>query len=524
MAAITKQLVLQEHEGYGGSSFDTRNLSTYFNYDMPHNFGRMVAKMFTSSDRFTTKVLTGMTYARGNFTVIDSDIYRWSIGIDDERFFRVTQLLEGANSRPGFNEQEFRIVLDKGWMREPDVIMAEDNRFLLRILGAPQQIGEDQWVYRVRMQSSDPTDWIPKSEIDIGRTFKKVSTQVGTEMNQLYGTGQWGAGMELQSQIGAYAEEFSVTDKVVRKEIAARKKNGVQRGTIKEKNGQYTGYGAMSGFYAPFNISKNGETVQAGAFMSFMESDLMERIDMGREMMMVFGKTSTTLDPSNKYIIRTGPGFRELVLDGHIYYHNGSITAQELQDFFMQIFLTRKNEAERDVVVDTGTLGALFLDRILSEEASAFLTVDTHYIRNMEGGQSWELEYGAQFKSFRAKNGLRVRFVLNPMKDDRSICRRMHPDNPIYTIDSGRMDIYDFGTNGDSIAPNQSNISMILEDSVEEYYWNAPLIDPNTGVVKDGSKVASMQKGVTCRRMASGSLCVWDTSRIGSIIYEPEIV
>lgn len=516
-------MVLQEHEGFGGSSFDARTLSTFFNYDRPHDFGRMVSKIFTSSDRFTTKVLTGMTYAKGNYTVIDSDTYRWCLTGDDEQLFYVKEFVETGNTRPGFGEQEFRIVLDKGWLHEPDVIQAEDNRFSLRIIGDPQQTGEGHYTYRVKMQGSDPALFIPPSQLQVGLTFKKISTQTGTNMNQKYGSTQWGSQLELQSQVGAYAEEFKVDDKTIRKEISARKRGEFKRGPKTNSDGSYTGYGALSGYYAPFSVFSDGKMIKSGAFIPFMEADLMERIEMDREMMMVFGRNSTTIDNTGRSVMRTGPGFRELVLDGHIYYHNGSITAQQIEDFFMQIFIYRKNEGERDVVVDTGTLGARMFDQLLADEASAFLTIDTHYVRQMEGGANWELEYGAQFKSFRAKNGIRVRLVMNPTKDDPNICRRMHPENPIYTIDSARMDVYDFGSQMDSIAPNQSNISMIMEEGIEEYYWIAPLVDPNSGMPTDGRKVASGQKGVTCRRAASGSLCVWDTSRIGSIIYEPEL-
>lgn len=515
--------VLQEHEGFGGSSFDTRKLSDFFNYDKPHNFGKMVSKIFTSSSRFTTKILTGMTYAQGNFYAIDNDIYRWALTGDDERLFRVVEFVEVGNARPGYAQASFQIVLDKGWLREPDVLLCENNNYMIRIIGDPQMTGEGTWLYTCKVQGSDPTLYIPTDQIDVGMTFKKATTQVGTNMNQKYGTGQWGAQLELQSQIGAYAEEFKVDDKLIRKELQARRRNGsVARGRTKDGNG-YTGYGAMSGYMAPISVSAGGKTVESGAFISYAEADLLERIEMGRELMMVFGKFSETMDNVGRSVMRTGPGFRELVRDGHTYYHNGAITADQMEDFFMQIFLYRKNEAERDIVVDTGTLGARIFDQLLQDEASAFLTVDTNYIRQMEGGANWELEYGAQFKSFRAKNGIRVRLVMNPMKDDPNLCRRMHPDNPIYTVDSARMDIYDFGSSMDSVAPNKSNISMIMENDIDEYYWIAPLVDPYSGMPTDGRKVASGQKGVTCRRAASGSLCVWDTSRIGSIIYEPDL-
>ena len=257
--------------------------------------------------------------------------------------------------------------------------------------------------------------------------------------------------------------------------------------------------------------------------MSFLEADVHERIEMGREWMCWFGKTSQRLDYSGRHIETTGPGIRELQLDGHIFYHNGAMTVQQLQDYLMQIFFARVSEPNREIYLVTGTLGSLFLDAMLSEEAAAFLTVDTTHIRVMDGGAPWELEYGAQFKSFRGKNGVKVKLVLDPMKDDPKYCRRFHPDNPQYPIDSGRMDILDFGSNADSPAPNGSNISMVMENDVESYMWIANAIDPYNGVVNDGSIVSNNEKEVTLFRESSGSPVVWDTSRLGAIIYEPDV-
>lgn len=512
---------LHEHDGFGGSFYDTRHLSNFYNYDQPHHFGMMVANIFTSADRFTEKILTGLTLARGNYVGIDDDIYRWCLSGDDTRLFRVSDFVETGNNRPGFNNQEFRIVLDKPWMHEPDIIMGEDNRLLLEIVGHPQQIGEGRYMYTVRMQSSDPTFYMPVDQIQVGRTFRKSSTSVGTELNQLYGTGQWGSQIELQSQIGAYAEKVEVTDKIVRKEIAARKKG---------KSASKEGYNAMNGMVAPFKIiTKKGKEINAGTFITYAEMDVFERLNSGREEMMTFGHVSERPDYHGSYIKRTGPGYRQLVLDGHIYYHNGSLSAQELEDFFMQIFYYRKGIRERNVVIDTGTLGARFFDQLLSDEASAFLTLDTLYIRKApaeatDGIGNHQLEYGAEFVSFTAKNGVKVRRVYNPMKDDPDICRRFHPDNPTYTVDSARMDIYDFAGQTDSVAPGQSNMSMIMENGVDEYFWVSDLIDPQRGVVNDGSRVSNPDKAISCRRATSGSLCVWDSSRIASIIYEPDLI
>ncbi len=108
------------------------------------------------------------------------------------------------------------------------------------------------------------------------------------------------------------------------------------------------------------------------------------------------------------------------------------------------------------------------------------------------------------------------------MKDDPMYCGRRHPLNPIYSVDSARMDIYDLGASSNSALPNQSNMAMIKTKGVDEYHWIGGCVDPRTGVINSGALAPTGEKGVVCRYGLSGSLCVWDTSRIASIIYEPE--
>lgn len=502
------RILLQEYAGFGGNRFDSNDLTNFMNYDNPHKFGVMVSKVFTSDHRFYDKPLTALTNAVGNYYVIPNALYTWDLIGDDERLFTVVELVT-TETRPGFMGRSFEIKLDEGWMREPDIIMGEDNRFMLRIIGDPIQQGNG-WIYKVELQDGDENSYIPVSEISTGKTFMKASTSVSTERNQKYGTGQWGSAFQLQSQVGAYAEEFTVTDRVVREEILARRK-GV---ASKKETPNMSGY--------VFGVRQNGKAINGGAFMPFQVADLNERLEMDREIMCVFGKLSTSRDNTEQYIRRTGPGWRQMVQDGWEYIHNGNLTVQDLEDYLMGIFLTRKDEAHRDIVIDTGTLGARMLDQLLSDEAKAFLTVDSHFIRQMGGGENWELEYGAQFKHFVAKNGVKVRLKMNAMKDDPKFCRRFYPENNIYTIDSARMDIYDFGESVSSDARGGANMSMIKQDLLDEYHWICGVIDPTTGVMNDGGKTYSPSKELTCRRATSGSVCVWDTKRIGSIIYEPD--
>lgn len=493
----------------GGKSFDSIHLAAAFKDDKPYRFGVMVAKLFSSSNRFTNKTLSALTLGNGNFEVIDNNVYRWTVAGDDEINFYSTEQLNDAGAKLGYGNSEFTFALDHDWLEEPDVIQCEDNRYpFISILGKPRKVG-NHFHYVGKLQTSDPTAWISPEMFDVSRTFIKASSSIADEMNDKRGGDQYGSAMDFESQIGMYAAEFNVTDKVVRRELQGKK-------TSKDS--------CLTSGYA-FAVRRGGKVIERGMFVTDAEARLLDRVEMDREMAMVYGHAHVDYD-SNGYVKRTGPGFRQLSKDGHEYIHNGNLTAQSLEDYLHGIFLNRLNAVDRDVVISTGEGGMRMFHQILSDEANSFLTVDTHYIKDTASaikGIRNPLAYGAQFVEFNAINGIRVRLAYDPMKDDPKYCKRKHPDNPAYTIDSFRMDIYDLGNPGSSDAP-KSNMTMLMEDLTEVYTYTSGITDPRLGPISNGSKATSLQKGVTFIRETSGSLCVWDTTRIGSIVYEPDYV
>ena len=505
MVRNSGQIELSLYEGFGGNSYDSHHYADAFRADRPYDFGMQVSKLFSSCNIYNDKVLTQLTMASGNFKAIDSDVYKWTLAGDDKVAFYVVDEIEDFTTltTPGKGNSEFRIVLDKGWLEQPDVIQLEDNRYpFLEIQGTGQQHGQG-WVYIVSLQSSDPTDFVDPALVSIGARVVHAGTSIATEMNDIYGTDQYSSQMDLECQIGAFARKFEVTDKVVRKEIAARKREGKRD--------------MFSSGYA-FDIRQGGKVIPRGAFITMAEARLMNAIEMDRELAMTFGKASTKMDITGRYIKRTGPGFRELVKDGHILYHNGSLTPSMLEDFLHNIFLQRIPSESRDIVLDTGEGGMRLFHQILASEANSFLTLDTIRMQQVPGiGGNRGISYGAQFVEFHAINGIRVRLKYNPMKDNHDYCFRKHPDNPLYTVDSFRFDIYDFGS-----SDGENNMQMVLEDNVESYSYTRGMIDPKTGPIKDGSLVPSFNKGIAFEREMSGGLWVKDTSRIGSIVFEPE--
>lgn len=184
----------------------------------------------------------------------------------------------------------------------------------------------------------------------------------------------------------------------------------------------------------------------------------------------------------------------------------------------MQIFVTRNSFADRHIVLAAGEAGVEFLSRLIAQEASQFQTLDTLFMQKRsdpQGYHSNELEYGAQFTKIKMTNGVILEIVYDPIKDDRKLFPELAPGTN-RTIESYAMDIFDFGVSEQKAndASREENITMVMQDGVESYFTVSNIYDFETGAIKDGGNAYANNKEAGIYREMSGSLCVWDVSRV----------
>tara|TARA_R110000851_G_scaffold53289_4_gene126385 strand:- start:419 stop:1897 length:1479 start_codon:yes stop_codon:yes gene_type:complete len=491
MANTQSQFVIERYDGFGGNFVDSQYLGAAYDSGKPHEFDGMLMKIYSSEDRFFTgKPMLGMTGAKSYGTKeIDTEVYRWYLQGAEEKSARVLENLE-TTTTPGFMNTKFRIKLDLDYYAAPDVLFGEDNDYPLRIVDGPIQDGSG-YIYTVRLQGDDPTAFFPTNLLEPGQEFCKVWTSVASEGNQEFGTQQVPSSFKLESQVSAFAQKISVTDKAMR-----------DQGRLGIKVG-YTDY-------------KTGKRKMIDQFLPMYESKMHEELYMSMEAQMIYGKKETTLTNPTKYWTKTGPGLREQLRDSWIEYYNGALTTNRIKDYLLNIFFARENEQDRRVVAMTGTLGSLMFHDMLAAEASSFLTVDSHYIGKVASpGETPHLAYGAQFTRYRGPEGIVVDLVKNPTYDSRKYCKRMHPLYPDKPIDSARMTFLDFGS-----SEGEGNISMLKVKDTYRYGYTVGTVGPMGPV--QGGQVGALKAGYDMFTEGTAGLWIKDVSRCGELIFDYE--
>jgi hypothetical protein len=487
----SSQIKLAQYPGFGGSFVDSDYLISSYNAGQPHVFEQMMGKVFSASNRFSQKPLLGMTLAKGKSVTIDNEIYRWSLMGAEEKALRSLGNVEPAsNVTLGLGKESFRIKLDEGWLQNPDVIIPENNEYPMEIVDGPFPSGQG-YEYIVQLQTDDTSKFLDSAYVDSGKLFYKKSTSTVSELNGLMGTTQFGATFQLQSQIGHFGQELTVTDKALREQ------------------------GRLG---VPYK-TKDGSSKEM--FIPYAEAKTKDELYKGVEWALLYGKKSTRKG-YNGYTKFTGPGLREQLRDGWTQTYNGVLSESLLKDYLLDIFFGRVDEQDRKIVAMTGTLGAMIFHDMLAGLASGFLTVDTHFIEKVSKKDynlnDSHLAFGAQFVQYRGPVGIDVTLVYNPSYDDVSNCPEMHPIYTDMPVDSARFTFLDFGktgkVNGGMLTDNIQFLQQ--KDYISRHGYIPGSVTP-MGVLQGGA-TSSKIAGYTTFCETSGGIVVYDVTRAGELI------
>ncbi len=484
----------RKYDAIGGKFFDSDMLVQAYDMGKPHVFDKLMGQLFSSTDMFNGKPLLAMTMAKGKMVEIDNEIYRWKLVGAQEKALRSTAVLDGitTGSTPGINQTTFRIALDEGWYSYPDVIEPEHDDYKIEILEGPYQNG-NQYEYTVKLQTDNFAKFLPPDLLDVGREFTKVWTSVVSEFNQDFGTMQFGSSFELECQVGAFADEFTVTDKAIRED------------------------NRMIGLPVPYRDT-DGKVKYSEKFMPVAQAKLEDQLYRDMEYQMWKGEKTTSIDPTNGRMKKTGPGIRQQLRDGWTQYYNGALTESMLYDYLDAIFFSRVSQGQRKITAMTGSMGAIAFHNLLATSASSFLTVDTNYIQRVKGtDQARHLSFGAQFVHYQGLNGIEVDLIINPLYDSALFCKRMHPIYTSKPIDSWRMTFLDFGE-----SDGEDNISMLTVKDTRRYGYLEGTINYKGQPIKGGA-IAHKVAGVEYITEGTAGLWIKDVSRCGELIFDPEL-
>lgn len=507
---------------WGGSYGDSFTHNELFRTYSPTRFGMVDARLFSSEidSDIINKPWVWLTAAQGHIMSTDpgKTDYCWGLVEDVIADARITRVDDALPAQPGKGFLEFKIYLDRGWFHEPVLLKTESHDApLLRIIGHPVEISADEYEYTVRLQDGQADSWLDPKYLQVGRRVLDGATSTADELNYKYGGDSFANTFELQSQIGYVGRKIEVTDKFIRLEM-----NGKSKGSSYSMSGGGGTYrdGCAIGVgytYQPGLADKTqSKKVPQGSFITMAEARLSERLQEDKNFLMEFGRTEITSDWDTGRPIKVAPGWRQIRRDGHYHPHNGTINLYDIYERLNDIFVTRYGVGEPTVVLRTGKGGIQLFSRAVLAEAglSPFVLLDSYFVSSTTSEITPKaLSFGAQFTEILMPNGVKLKVMYDPTKDN----PRYYPEKvpgTNYSYESFTFDVLDLGSTETTAGNFRSNIAMVWEDEYEEYYGVSNVYDIRTGAKKNGEVVAVQDKQCGIYRGSSVALAVWDTSRI----------
>jgi hypothetical protein len=214
-------------------------------------------------------------------------------------------------------------------------------------------------------------------------------------------------------------------------------------------------------------------------------------------------------------VIKTGSGlFEQMEVSNTIYYNNFSLKL--IEDALYELSAAKLDFGDRYFVIKTGERGAIQAHKAILQTVSGWtqFVLDNSSLGVVEKTQSNlhpnALSAGFQFVEFKAPNGVRVKFDVDPFYDDPVRNKIMHPmGGPAMSY---RYDIMYIGTMDQ---PNIFKCQIKGQPEVRSYQWG--LRNPWTGQFGNPN-MSFDEDSAIFHKMATLGICVLDPTRTMSII------
>jgi len=408
----------------------------------PYKVAQVVSYIFGTKDDGYASSLDFITGGLGNKLVIDRPEFEWEIFIEMDRAVTIRraewngQAIVDPNDpmmTPGLNITPIKLWLTDKWFGPGAILEMDDNRFRIRVDGAPYQDGND-WVYTCYVANGQPNMYIPAEYLVPGKQV---------------------------SRGGSAYEEYSEEGDILVYQTGFKMRNQL---TISRLNWDITG-SAYSTVLAVGLKDSNGKTTYLWApYQLWLGTrEWMKRI----ERQMVFGQYTKTpygteeLPGTNGRPVRQGAGILEQISpSNHRFYTR--LTADLIEDFLFDLSYNVLGTNERKFIAFTGEMGLREFDRVIKEKMGAMPLIDTKFVT----GSGHEMSFGGQFKTYLMSNGIVLTVKHMPFFDDIVHNRKLHPIT-LKPLMSYMFMILDLGRRD-----GESNVVKVVRKDREFVQWH----------------------------------------------------
>lgn len=284
---------------------------------------------------------------------INSPSVRWELSGGAAQKARVTKVVN-VDTYPGLNHSTFDVVVDKPYFNISDIIQPQSNEYRLRVVTKDgsrkyRKLGPNQFQYTLQFTTNDKNMYLPRTFLQNGAEWNKVSSAVANEDNRDFGGFQFYSIFQSEGYVQQHAIKVELSDKAARKAKAFADEGDF------DKAGNDLGRYANSIRHMWTSVGFNKTTgLPIMRFMSLLDAEAFNELYRNVENTLMFGQESNILYSPEGHQIYTASGLREQLRSGWVLEHNGNMSLQELEDWFDSIIKDKISEGEQSIVLSAG--------------------------------------------------------------------------------------------------------------------------------------------------------------------------
>lgn len=366
----------------------------------PYEVATVLSYVFGTQDGGYTTSLDAITGGLGNVMTIDQASWEWKLMIDADRAVTIRDAKwNGAaitdDSTPGLGNTPIQLWLEDNWFGPGAIIELDDNRYQLRLDGAPYQDG-NLWVYTGFIANANPASYIPAEYLKPGHQVSRLASAY-EEYSEEGDILNYNTHMAMRNYMTTIRINYDITGTAFSTVMAI---------ALKDPKTGKTSY-----LWAPYQEWKalREWTKRCERFLVYAQSNV--------------NKDGTcNLKGTNGRPVYIGAGLLEQIApSNHRYYTR--LTAELLEDFLFDLSYNVLGTNERKFIALTGEMGIREFDRVLKEKMANLNMIDTVFVT----GSGDNLTFGGQFKTYKMTNGIELTLKHFPLLDDLIYNRKKHP-------------------------------------------------------------------------------------------------
>jgi hypothetical protein len=386
-----QRMVVQETPYMSNWMTDTNHLRQYLSADIqPQMIDRMVNKLFIQRQSNPTPLLTALE-SRSETTMLltgESDSWQWEM---DRQVVpaEIVANLESGNSTPGRNKEPFRLVVDRPWFSDGDVIACDAfSGKQIRVVDNGVQVTPGGVILTVQLVTDDASEFYPPEFLEVGQQYRQLYF-IGGEYNDKGSKPIHAGKMRLMNSLG---------------------------GEIRTELGITDWADALTLTVSSVTFDQNGKPVKVNDARWFKRAELAawEKHRRMKENYLMFGVAGSNLSAASAYDVKTSMGLWQMLHLGNVNYFS-DLSMDVMEESIGDLFYNRVDASQRNVELWTGEAGfKLFSSAVAQKMFGLGALIPAEKFID---GRGMNMGFGYQFKSYEMVNGGRITLKHLPALD-----------------------------------------------------------------------------------------------------------